>query len=356
MKKLVILMMLILGLCAMNASISAYAEEEQVIKVELEDNLIINASISTPNTENLKEPVIHVRKFVPNAELAQQVLFPQKNPINILTNEDYPDYRLIQFDKGEYLAINTGYIDSATQTGEVIRQLYSLEWLINAHSLEHPDLAFAKRDQIKEEVINKLTRMGFANLQCVDIYALSTDQLQNAADHLYIDPSFEEDIKEGRIAFKRIWTVDDECYVLKIQSIIGENSIPVFSNDSNKSFSLSEVHYESCEIEVVVSKDGIIAMRASNVVQELSEDNAELLLPAEKVVDYLSEYYKNIIVESPTVVSKIALYYTILPVEGENAYDLIPTWCCRVDSQYGYESEAITEWIVFDARNGRIYY
>ena len=137
---------------------------------------------------------------------------------------------------------------------------------------------------------------------------------------------------------------------------MGEYGLPIFSDDTIKSFAFTELHYDNCELEAVVSKNGVESLRVFRAVQEVEQGAADPILNAEKLIDLISGYYQNIIVERPTTITEIGLNYVMFPVDSGTAYELKPVWCCRAITRYEAENETESKWIVFDARSGQIYY
>ena len=340
-----------------DAQTAAPAPQPESLHAELEKNLTIDAKVTAPTNSNISIPTIRVQEWSPDPEKVRDLVFP-----NAVIEQDYshyftssnPEYTAWGLDGHREITTDKGLIYASTSLGDTITQLYALEWILNDESLARPDLGFASREAVIQQVQTLLAEIGLKHVQCDAIYALTADQMQSASDHMAEE--FDTEIQEGRVAYKEKWTADDECYVLKLQITMGEYGLPIFSDDTIKSFSFTELHYENCELEAVVSKNGVESLRASRAVQEVEQGAADPILNAEKLIDLISGYYQNIIVERPTTITEIALNYVMFPVDSGTAYELKPVWCCHAITRYEAENEIESKWIVFDARSGQIYY
>lgn len=327
---------------------------QQTLHMELEQNLTIDAPFPALDSSDLALPVLRGRRFQADAHRIQQILFPNSAILNEISYPDYPDHTSLELEGEKYISIGPGTISVITEKGEVITQLYALEWILNEETLAQPDLQFAGRDAVIEQTLAALTEIGLRNVQCKQAYALSAAQLQNASDDLLSQPDYAEDILENRIAFQKKWLPEDECYVLKMQFTMDDSSLPVFSDESAKAYSFTEIHYENYELEAVVSKEGIISFKAFHAIECMDSERSEKIIPFENVAELLAGYYQNIIIQQPTVICEIALNYIILPVDGSNAYELIPAWCCKAVAQNDSAEGSSVNWIVFHAITGEI--
>lgn len=338
-----------------NVQTAAPALQPESLHAELEKNLTIDAKVTAPTDANASIPTIRVQEWSPDPEKVRDLVFP-----NAVIETDYshysndPDYTSWQLDGDRGVTTNKGSIYASTPFGDAVTQLYAVEWILNDESLTRPDLSFASREAVIQQVLNLFSEIGLKHVQCGAIYALNADQLQSASDHMAID--FAAEIQDGRAAYKEKWTDDDECYVLNLQITMGEYGLPIFSDDTIKSFAFTELHYDNCELEAVVSKNGVESLYASRVVQEAEQGAADPILNAEKLIDLISGYYQNILVERPTTITEIALNYVMFPVDSGTAYELKPVWCCHAITRYEADDEIESKWIVFDARSGQIYY
>ena len=356
---LALFLFLICGLIVPNISIKAHAENvaaARTVQADLEKNLKVNAAVDAPEITGLSLSVVRAQLLPVDGQQVYQVLFPDTAIIDTPTYSDSTDAQHFELDGEKYIATSTGFVNVTTPLGEIVTQLYALEWILNDASLQQPDLAFASRAEVIQQTLDVLSEIGIKNVQCAEAYALTTEALQNASDDLMSEPESAEDIREGRIACKDNWTIDDECYVLEMQFVVGDEGLPVFSNPTPKAYAFTEIHYENYSFEVVVSKDGIISLRVFSAFEELDPARTGAILPVEDVVDLIAAYYRNIIIEYPTEIREILLRYILLPVEGENSYELTPAWCCQAVSQYGSKDECETSWIVFDAITGQVHY
>ena len=340
-----------------DAQTAAPAPQPESLHAELEKNLTIDAKVTAPTNSNISIPTIRVQEWSPDPEKVRDLVFP-----NAVIEQDYshyftssnPEYTAWGLDGHREITTDKGLIYAGTSLGDAVTQLYAVESILNDESLARPDLGFASREAVIQQVQTLLAEIGLKHVQCDAIYALTADQMQSASDHMAEE--FDTEIQAGRIAYKEKWTADDECYVLNLQITMGEYGLPIFSDDTIKSFSFTELHYENCELEAVVSKNGVESLRASRAVQEVEQGAADPILNAEKLIDLISGYYQNIIVERPTTITEIALNYVMFPVDSGTAYELKPVWCCHAITRYEAENEIESKWIVFDARSGQIYY
>lgn len=327
---------------------------QQTLHMELEQNLTIDAPFPALDSSDLALPVLRGRRFQADAHRIQQIFFPNATILNEISYPDYPDHTSLELEDEKYISVGPGTISVITEKGEVITQLYALEWILNEETLAQPDLQFAGRDAVIEQTLSALAEIGLRNVQCKQAYALSAVQLQNASDDLLSQPDYAEDIRENRIAFQEKWLPDDECYVLKMQFIMDDSSLPVFSDESAKAYSFTEIHYENYELETVVSKEGIISFKAFRAIECIDSERSEKIIPFENVAELLANYYQNIIIQRPTVICEIALNYIILPVDGSNTYELIPAWCCKAVAQNDSAEGSSVNWIVFNAMTGEV--
>lgn len=339
------------------AQTAAPAPQPESLHAELEQNLTIDAKVTAPTDANASIPTIRVQEWTPDPEKVRDLVFP-----NAVIETDYsqrfassnPENTSWALDGNRSIATDKGLIYAGTSFGDAVTQLYAVEWILNDESLARPDLSFASREAVIQQVQTLLAEIGLKHVRCGAIYALSADQLQSASEHM--SEEFAAEIQEGRVSYKEKWTADDECYVLNLQITMGEYGLPIFSDDTIKSFAFTELHYDNCELEAVVSKNGIESLRASRAVQEVEQGAADPILNAEKLTDLISGYYQNIIVERPTTITEIALNYVMFPVDSGTAYELKPVWCCHAITRYEADDEIESKWIVFDARSGQIYY
>mgnify|MGYP004581886007 CR=1 FL=1 len=338
-----------------DAQTAAPAPQPESLHAELEKNLTIDAKVTAPSDANASIPTIRVQEWTPDPEKVRDLVFP-----NAVIETDYshysndPDYTSWQLDGDRGVTTNKGSIYASTPFGDAVTQLYAVEWILNDESLARPDLSFASREAVIQQVQTLLAEIGLKHVRCDAIYALTADQLQSASDHMAEE--FAAEIQEGRLAYKEKWTADDECYVLNLQITMGEYGLPIFSDDTIKSFAFTELHYDNCELEAVVSKNGVESLRVFRAVQEVEQGAADPILNAEKLPGLISGYYQNIIVERPTTITEIALNYVMFPVDSGTAYELKPVWCCHAITRYEADDEIESKWIVFDARSGQIYY
>ena len=340
-----------------DAQTAAPAPQPESLHAELEKNLTIDAKVTAPTNSNISIPTIRVQEWSPDPEKVRDLVFP-----NAVIEQDYshyftssnPEYTAWGLDGHREITTDKGLIYASTSLGDTITQLYALEWILNDESLARPDLGFASREAVIQQVQTLLAEIGLKHVQCDAIYALTADQMQSASDHMAEE--FDTEIQAGRIAYKEKWTADDECYVLNLQITMGEYGLPIFSDDTIKSFSFTELHYDNCKLEAVVSKNGVESLRVSRAVEEVEQGSADPILNAEKLIDLISGYYQNIIVERPTTITEIALNYVMFPTDSGTAYELKPVWCCHAITRYEAENETESKWIVFDARSGQIYY
>ena len=340
-----------------DAQTAAPAPQPESLHAELEKNLTIDAKVTAPSDANISIPTIRVQEWSPDPEKVRDLVFP-----NAVIEQDYshyftssnPEYTAWGLDGHREITTDKGLIYASTSLGDTITQLYALEWILNDESLARPDLGFASREAVIQQVQTLLAEIGFKHVQCDAIYALTADQMQSASDHMAEE--FDTEIQDGRAAYKEKWTADDECYVLNLQITMGEYGLPIFSDDTIKSFAFTELHYDNCKLEAVVSKNGVESLRVSRAVQEVEQGAADPILNAEKLIDLISGYYQNIIVERPTTITEIALNYVMFPTDSGTAYELKPVWCCHAITRYEAENEIESKWIVFDARSGQIYY
>jgi len=354
-KILLLIRVIVLCMCMM-LSAESFAQTEASIKVQLEENLSVDAVVNIPDLPSLSASVVTVRRVIPDIQLLKDVLIPNAKIVNEYTYEDYEGYAEISCDGDEGISVSKEAIFFWTPFGNIISQLNGLEDAINDETLGLPDLNFSSREAAVERVSSALGAMGISNAHCSAAYALPADRLQTYSDLIRNNKDFQEDIKAGRISLKQDWGIEDECYVLKFEFLV--SSIPVFRQDSNGggavSFGMNENHFLSSDIEVIFSADGIVHLIANNVVEEVSRDDPQALLPAEQVPELIRDRYKNLIVAGPTVVREITLKYILQPVAGKETLELIPAWCCMVTTQYA-DGESV-EWIAFDARDGSIRY
>ena len=340
-----------------DAQTAAPAPQPESLHAELEKNLTIDAKVTAPSDANISIPTIRVQELTADPEKVRDLVFP-----NAVIETDYsqrfassnPEYTSWALDGHREITTDKGLIYAGTSLGDTITQLYALERILNDESLTRPDLGFASREAVIQQVQTLLAEIGLRHVRCDAIYTLNADQLQSASDHMAEE--FAAEIQEGRVAYKEKWTADDECYVLNLQITMGEYGLPIFSDDTIKSFSFTELHYANCELEAVVSKNGVESLRVSRAVEEVEQGAADPILNAEKLIDLISGYYQNIIVERPTTITEIGLNYVMFPVDSGTAYELKPVWCCRAITRYEAENETESKWIVFDARSGQIYY
>lgn len=333
------------------------APQPESLHAELEQNLTIDAKVTAPTDANASIPTIRVQEWTPDPEKVRDLVFP-----NAVIETDYsqrfassnPENTSWALDGNRSIATDKGLIYAGTSFGDAVTQLYAVEWILNDESLARPDLSFASREAVIQQVQTLLAEIGLKHVQCSAIYALTADQMQSASEHMAEE--FAAEIQEGRVAYKEKWTADDECYVLNLQITMGEYGLPIFSDDTIKSFAFTELHYDNCELESVVSKNGVESLRVSRAVQEVEHGTAAPILNAEKLTDLISGYYQNIIVERPTTITEIALNYVMFPVDSGTAYELKPVWCCHAITRYEAENKTESKWIVFDARTGQIYY
>ena len=337
-----------------DAQTAAPAPQPESLHAELEKNLTIDAKITAPADANASIPTIRVQELTADPEKVRDLLFPNSTLKQDYSNPNNPNNTYWELDSDRYVSTNVGTISAATLLGDAVTQLYAVEWILNDESLARPDLGFASREAAIQQVQTLLAEFGLKHVQCGAIYALSADQLQSASDHMAID--FAAAIRDGHAAYKEKWTADDECYVLNLQITMGEYGLPIFSDDTVKSFAFTELHYDNCELEAVVSKNGIESLQAFRAVQEVEQGAADPILNAEKLIDLISGYYQNILVEHPTTITEIALNYVMFPVDSGTAYELKPVWCCHAITRYEANDEIESKWIVFDARSGQIYY
>ena len=339
------------------AQTAAPAPQPESLHAELEKNLTIDAKVTAPADANASIPTIRVQEWTPDPEKVRDLVFP-----NAVIETDYsqrfassnPEYTAWGLDGHREITTDKGLLKASTQFGDAVTQLYAVEWILNDESLTRPDLSFASREAVIQQVQTLLAEIGLRHVRCDAIYALTADQLQSASDHMAEE--FAAEIQEGRLAYKEKWTADDECYVLNLQITMGEYGLPIFSDDTIKSFAFTELHYDNCKLEAVVSKNGVESLRVSRAVEETEQGAADPILNAEKLIDLISGYYQNIIVEHPTTITEIALNYVMFPTDSGTAYELKPVWCCRAITRYEAENETESKWIVFDARSGQIYY
>ena len=340
---------------SVDAQTAAPAPQPESLHVELEKNLTIDAKVTAPTDANASIPTIRVQELTADPEKVRDLVFP-----NAVIEKDYshysntPGYTSWQLDGDRGVTTSKGSIYAGTSFGDAVTQLYAVEWILNDESLARPDLSFASREAVIQQVQTLLAEIGLKHVQCGAIYALTADQLQSASDHMAID--FAAEIRDGRAAYKEKWTADDECYVLNLQITMGEYGLPIFSDDTIKSFAFTELHYDNCELEAVVSKNGVESLRVFRAVQEVEQGAADPILNAEKLPGLISGYYQNMLVERPTTITEIALNYVMFPVDSGTAYELKPVWCCHAITRYEAENEIESKWIVFDARSGQIYY
>ena len=340
-----------------DAQTAAPAPQPESLHAELEKNLTIDAKVTAPSDANISIPTIRVQELTADPEKVRDLVFP-----NAVIETDYsqrfassnPEYTSWALDGHREITTDKGLIYAGTSLGDTITQLYALERILNDESLTRPDLGFASREAVIQQVQTLLAEIGLRHVRCDAIYTLNADQLQSASDHMAEE--FAAEIQEGRVAYKEKWTADDECYVLNLQITMGEYGLPIFSDDTIKSFAFTELHYDNCELEAVVSKNGVESLRVFRAVQEVEQGAADPILNAEKLIDLISGYYQNIIVERPTTITEIGLNYVMFPVDSGTAYELKPVWCCRAITRYEAENETESKWIVFDARSGQIYY
>lgn len=339
------------------AQTAAPVPQPESLHAELEQNLTIDAKVTAPTNASISIPTIRVQEWSPDPEKVRDLVFP-----NAVIEQDYshyftssnPEYTSWALDGNRGITTDKGLIYASTSFGDAVTQLYAVEWILNDESLARPDLSFASREAVIQQVQTLLAEIGLKHVQCGAIYALSADQLQSASDHMAID--FAAEIRDGRAAYKEKWTADDECYVLNLQITMGEYGLPIFSDDTIKSFAFTELHYDNCELEAVVSKNGVESLRVFRAVQEVEQGAADPILNAEKLPGLISGYYQNMLVERPTTITEIALNYVMFPVDSGTAYELKPVWCCHAITRYEAENEIESKWIVFDARSGQIYY
>lgn len=340
-----------------DAQTAAPAPQPESLHAELEKNLTIDAKVTAPSDANISIPTIRVQELTADPEKVRDLVFP-----NAVIEKDYshyftssnPEYTSWALDGHREITTDKGLIYASTSLGDTITQLYALERILNDESLTRPDLGFASREAVIQQVQTLLAEIGLKHVQCDAIYALTADQMQSASDHMAEE--FDTEIQDGRAAYKEKWTADDECYVLNLQITMGEYGLPIFSDDTIKSFAFTELHYDNCKLEAVVSKNGVESLRVSRAVQEVEQGAADPILNAEKLIDLISGYYQNIIVERPTTITEIALNYVMFPTDSGTAYELKPVWCCHAITRYEAENEIESKWIVFDARSGQIYY
>lgn len=340
-----------------DAQTAAPAPQPESLHAELEKNLTIDAKVTAPSDANISIPTIRVQELTADPEKVRDLVFP-----NAVIEKDYshyftssnPEYTSWALDGHREITTDKGLIYAGTSLGDAVTQLYAVESILNDESLARPDLGFASREAVIQQVQTLLAEIGLKHVQCDAIYALTADQMQSASDHMAEE--FDTEIQEGRVAYKEKWTVDDECYVLKLQITMGEYGLPIFSDDTIKSFAFTELHYDNCKLEAVVSKNGVESLRVSRAVEEVEQGAADPILNAEKLIDLISGYYQNIIVERPTTITEIALNYVMFPTDSGTAYELKPVWCCHAITRYEADDEIESKWIVFDARSGQIYY
>lgn len=340
-----------------DAQTAAPAPQPESLHAELEKNLTIDAKVTAPSDANASIPTIRVQELLADPEKVRDLVFP-----NAVIEKDYshyftssnPEYTSWALDGHREITTDKGLIYAGTSLGDAVTQLYAVESILNDESLARPDLGFASREAVIQQVQTLLAEIGLKHVQCGAIYALTADQMQSASDHMAEE--FDTEIQEGRVAYKEKWTADDECYVLKLQITMGEYGLPIFSDDTIKSFAFTELHYDNCKLEAVVSKNGVESLRVSRAVEETEQGAADPILNAEKLIDLISGYYQNIIVERPTTITEIALNYVMFPVDSGTAYELKPVWCCHAITRYEADDEIESKWIVFDARSGQIYY
>ena len=257
-----------------DAQTAAPAPQPESLHAELEKNLTIDAKVTAPTDANASIPTIRVQELTADPEKVRDLVFP-----NSVIETDYshysntPDYTSWHLDGDRNVTTSKGSINASTPFGDAVTQLYAVEWILNDESLTRPDLNFASREAVIQQVLNLFSEIGLKHVQCDAIYALTADQLQSASDHMAID--FAAEIQDGRAAYKEKWTADDECYVLNLQITMGEYGLPIFSDDTIKSFAFTELHYDNCELEAVVSKNGVESLRVSRAVLRLLRERGD---------------------------------------------------------------------------------
>ena len=102
---------------------------------DLGGNLKVNAQVSAPDNRDLSLPIIRVQLLTMDGQKVCQTLFPDAKIKDAILYPDYPDAQSFELDGEKYVTTNAGVISAVTPLGEIVTQLYALEWILNDETL-----------------------------------------------------------------------------------------------------------------------------------------------------------------------------------------------------------------------------
>lgn len=330
----------------------AWAGAEDMIQMEIEPNLTIEAAVVAPDLPGGQIQAIQVEQVRPDGDDLLALLYPGAS---IAQRSEQGSATIINLSDGASLYASAQFTTFSTEFGGLVNQLRLLQpqLLLDQQAQSQADLAFAGRDEAIAGVQQVLDALGLTGAQCVESYALSRESLQRHSDQMRSRAENASDIRAGRIASKAQWERADECYWLRFAWAYDQ--VKVFA-EPRESIAQSEIgnYFAGSSLEVVVSAQGIQLFRGEDMLRELGREAPQTVLSADQVASLIAQRYRNLIVDAPTAVRRIELMYVIRrsPNQAE-ALDLIPAWCCQVVISYGpQEMDQVTDWIAFDARTG----
>ena len=196
---------------------------------------------------------------------------------------------------------------------------------------EKEDLSFMPRLEAIQLAISTCSKLNIqVNKEPISILAIDSETLKSQEKIVRQKDKEEIDwyIENGKMKPYDL-SENDEFYIMKFNSLI--EGIPVISHMVTLKTAFSVL--PSCEVEIRISKKGIIRFSVTtSVIEEKSvKQEDSKIISIDEAVDKLKENYNSDMLPYKVEVDKISLEYTpSLTEQGENQVELVPTWCFQM--------------------------
>lgn len=305
------------------------------VETELDENLIVHASVSQTNHENLKSRSIHLKNF--DEEQIKKVFLKKRTVIDSYEshNEWFPTYKdnYYEFDDESYVRTEPGslnYQDEFYFNRTYESVISDLSYFIRSDIedvFKKTELEGMNKDKAIESVRELLNEVGMDDLGEPEVYALDLDSLK----------SEWEDYQTKQEESPRQWEKKDEAYLV-IFPIIYDNV-----NVTNKGYidQANQIPVTGSRIMGVVNREGVINLTCRGIYEiggALEENITPITI--ETALEKIKEKYKNTLLTDPIRITHISLEYVPTVSSGDDiSHQLIPAWVFTAQQMVNYSDE-----------------
>jgi hypothetical protein len=296
--------------------------ENEHLTMHLTDNIAIDADCENTNLAEASVVTISFRSV--NATQAQELFFEKGSPIITEHEGGY----VIESSDGSRLFYEhpslsystelSGYLDTVLALSGEPTRFESIRKLSTTEEFD-----FCSRDKAADEVRALLQELGFADFGATEVFALNHTTMESAEQLILNNPQFEPEIASGRLHSKNTWSVEDDCYVVVIETEI--EGIQIISDglfDENV-----PIVRPGGRILAYYAGSGLVGLSIPAMYTVDTVEAPESIITLGQAIGLCQEKIGSIITSADYTITNISLCYLAEYSDSERiSMELLPVW------------------------------